>query len=168
MTDLSLSIKQPMDNVYRIIAYPAYAKKGEPGVAKALVVKSGDINFLCDFAVKESERGHGIGTRLLEMLLDQFYINCLTVEKENEIAKHMYEKVGLTAGEPVDITLCNNNATIDQHCIFMSSCDVSDDEKRALANLLNKVTMKLFKSVYVNKYNAPDLNIDALVNEIGS
>lgn len=137
-------------------------------MAKALVVKSGNVNFLCDFAVKESERGQGIGTRLLEMLLDQFYVNCLTVEKENEIAKHMYEKAGLTEGEPVDITLFNNNATIDQHCIFMSSCDVSDDEKRALANLLNKVTMKLFKSVYVNKYNAPDLNIDELVNEIGS
>ena len=75
-----------MESVYRINAYPAYAKKGDPCVAKAMVVKSGDTNFLCDFVVKDTERGHGIGTRLLEMLIDKFYINCLTVEKDNAIA----------------------------------------------------------------------------------
>ena len=168
MTDLSLSITQPMENVYRIYAYPAYAKKGDPCVAKAMVVKSGDTNFLCDFAVKDTERGQGIGTRLLEILMDKFYINCLTVEKENAIAKHMYEKAGFTPDEDVDITLVNPNVNHDQHCIYMTSCPFSEDEKKALSMLLNKVTMKLFKSVYVNKYNASDLDVDALVNELVS
>ena len=72
MADLSLSITHPMENVHRIYAYPAYAKKGDPCVAKAMVVKSGDTNFLCDFVVKDTERGHGIGTRLLEMLIDKY------------------------------------------------------------------------------------------------
>ena len=157
-----------MENVHRIYAYPAYAKKGDPCVAKAMVVKSGDTNFLCDFVVKDTERGQGIGTRLLEMLMDQFYINCLTVEKDNAIAKHMYQKAGFITDEDVDITLVNPNINHDQHCIYMISRQFSEDEKKALSMFLNKVTMKLFNSVYVNKYNAPDLNIDELVNEIGS
>lgn len=168
MLDLQFSIKQPMENVYRIIAYPAYAKKGESGVAKALVVKSGDANFLCDFAVKDTERGQGIGTRMLEMLMDQFYINCLTVEKKNAIAKHMYEKAGFTPGEDIDITLVNPSVNRDQNCILMSTYQMTDDEKKALAMLLNKVTMKLFNSVYINKYNASDLDVDALVSELVS
>lgn len=166
MLDLQLSIKQPMENVYRIVAYPAYAKKGEPGVAKALVVKSGDTNFLCDFVVKDTERGQGIGTRMLEMLMDQFYINCLTVEKKNAIAKHMYEKAGFNPVEDVDITLVNPSVSRDQNCILMSTCPLNDDEKKALAMLLNNVTMKLFNSVYVNKYNASDLDVDALISEL--
>lgn len=166
MLDLQLSIKQPMENVYRVIAYPAYAKKGDPGVAKAMVVRSGDTNFLCDFAVKDTERGQGIGTRMLEMLMDQFYINCLTVEKKNAIAKHMYEKAGFTPGEDVDITIVNPSVNREQNCILMSTYPLSDDEKKALAMLLNKVTMKLFKSVYINKYNASELDVDALVDEL--
>lgn len=168
MLDLQFSIKQPMENVYRIIAYPAYAKKGETGVAKALVVKSGDANFLCDFAVKDTERGQGIGTRMLEMLMDQFYINCLTVEKKNAIAKHMYEKAGFTPGEYLDVTLVNPSVNRDQNCILMSTYQMTEDEKKALAMLLNKVTMKLFNSVYINKYNASDLDVDALVSELVS
>lgn len=166
MTDLSLSITQPMENVHRIYAYPAYAKKGDPCVAKAMVVKSGDTNFLCDFVVKDTERCHGIGTRLLEMLIEQFDINCLTVEKGNTIAKHMYKKAGFIPDEDVDIALVNPNETIDQHCIYMISRPFSDDEKKALSILLNKVTMKLFNSVYANKYNASTLDVDALVNEL--
>lgn len=167
MLDLKLSVQQPMENVYRIFAYPAYANEGESGVARAMVVKSGDANFLCDFVVKDEERGHGVGTSLLDMLMDQFDINCLTVEKGNDIAKHMYEKVGLTDDEPVDITLFNKNGGHDQHCMLMSSYKLSDDEKKALACLLNEVTMKLFKSVYVNKYNASDLDVDALLDRLG-
>ena len=155
-----------MKNVNRIYAYPAYAKKGDPCVAKAMVVTSGDTNFLCDFVVKDTERGQGIGTRLLEMLMDQFDINCLTVEKDNAIAKHMYEKAGFNPDEDVDITLVNPSVNHDQHCIYMTSGPLSDDAKKALSMLLNKVTMKLFKSVYVNKYNASDLDVDALVNEL--
>ena len=166
MLELQLSIKQPMESVYRINAYPAYAKKGVPCVAKAMVVNSGDTNFLCDFVVKDTERGQGIGTRLLEMLIDKFYINCLTVEKDNAIAKHMYQKAGFIPDEDVDITLVNPNVNHDQHCIYMISRPFSEDEKKALSMLLNKVTMKLFNSVYINKYNASDLDVDALSNEL--
>lgn len=166
MADLSLSITHPMENVHRIYAYPAYAKKGDPCVAKAMVVNSGDTNFLCDFVVKDTERGQGIGTRLLEMLIDQFYINCLTVEKGNAIAKHMYQKEGFIPDEEVDITLVNSNVNHDQHCIYMISRPFSEDEKKALSMLLNKVTMKLFNSVYINKYNASELDVDALSNEL--
>lgn len=166
MLDLKLSIKQPMENVYRIIAYPAYAQKADTGVAKAIVVKSGNVNFLCDFSVKDTERGQGVGTRLLEMLMDQFDINCLTVENDNSIAKHMYEKVGLSDDEPIDITLFNKNGGRDQHCMFMSSDKFSEEDKKALAILLNEVTMKLFKSVYLNKYNAPCVDVDALVSRL--
>ena len=166
MADLSLSITHPMENVHRIYAYPAYAKKGDPCVAKAMVVNSGDTNFLCDFVVKDTERGQGIGTRLLEMLIDQFCINCLTVEKGNAIAKHMYKKAGFIPDEDVDITLVNPNVNHDQHCIYMISRPFSEDEKKALSMLLNKVTMKLFNSVYINKYNASELDVDALSNEL--
>lgn len=166
MLDLKLSIQQPMENVYRVVAYPAYSQEGASGVAKAMIVKSGDVNFLCDFSVKETERGQGVGSRLLDMLIDQFYINCLTVEKKNSIAKHMYEKAGFTPGEDIDITLVNPSVNRDQNCILMSTYQMTDDEKKALALLLNKVTMKLFNSVYINKYNASDLDVDALVNEL--
>lgn len=155
-----------MENVYRVVAYPAYSQEGASGVAKAMIVKSGDANFLCDFVVKDEERGHGVGTRLLEMLMDQFDVNCLTVEKDNAIAKHMYEKVGLTDDEPVDITLFNKNGGKDQHCMLMSSYKLSDDEKKALAIRLNAVTMKLFNTIYINKYNASCVDVDALVNQL--
>lgn len=155
-----------MEGVYRIVAYPAYAQQAETGVAKAMVVKSGDVNFLCDFAVKDTERGQGIGTRLLEMLMDQFDVNCLTVEKDNSIAKHMYEKVGLSDDEPVDITLFNKNGGRDQHCMLMSSYKLSPEEKQGLATLLNEVTLKLFKTVYINKYNASGVDVDALVSRL--
>lgn len=157
-----------MDNVYSIIAYPAYVNKGEPGVAKALVVMSGDTNFLCNFVVKDTERGQGIGTRLLEMLMDQFSVNCLTVEKDNALAKHMYEKAGFISVGDVDVTLVNPSMNKEQKCIFMSTYPLTDDEKKALAMFLNKVTMKLFNSVYVNKYNASNLDVDALISELVS
>lgn len=166
MLDLKLSIKQPMENVYRVVAYPAYSQEGSSGVAKAMIVKSGDVNFLCDFSVKDTERGQGVGSRLLDMLMDQFDVNCLTVEKGNAIAKHMYEKVGLSDDEPIDITLFNNKGGRDQHCVLMSSYKLSDDEKKALAILLNTVTMKLFNSVYINKYNASCVDVDALVSQL--
>lgn len=157
-----------MENVYRVVAYPAYSQEGASGVAKAMIVKSGNANFLCDFSVKDTERGQGVGTRLLEMLMDQFDVNCLTVEKDNDIAKHMYEKVGLTDDEPVDITLFNKNGGKDQHCMLMSSYKLSDDEKKALAILLNEVTMELFNSIYINKYNASCVDVDALVNQLNA
>lgn len=155
-----------MENVHRIYAYPAYAKKGDTCVAKAMVVTSGDTNFLCDFVVKDTERGQGIGTRLLEMLMDLFYINCLTVEKGNTIAKHMYQKAGFIPDEDVDITLVNPSVNHDQHCIYMISRPFSENEKKALSMILNNVTMKLFNSVYVNKYNASALDVDALVDAL--
>ena len=166
MLDLKLSIKQPMENVYRVVAYPAYSQEVASGLAKAMIVKSGDVNFLCDFSVKETERGQGVGSRLLDMLMDQFDVNCLTVEKDNAIAKHMYQKAGFIPDEDVDITLVNPNVNHDQHCIYMISRPFSEDEKKALSMLLNKVTMKLFNSVYINKYNASDLDVDALSNEL--
>ena len=83
-------------------------------------------------------------------------------------AKHMYEKAGFTPGEDLDVTLVNPSVNRDQNCILMSTYQMTDDEKKALAILLNKVAMKLFNSVYINKYNASDLDVDALVSELVS
>jgi ribosomal-protein-alanine N-acetyltransferase len=57
--------------------------------------------WVLSVAIKTAYRGHGVGTKLCEALLNQFRVDCvlLTVHPDNFGAIHIYKKLGFNISE---------------------------------------------------------------------
>lgn len=63
-------------------------------VARASLVSLNSSYFLHDFVVEDCFRGMGFGTKIFSYLNDHYKINSLNVAKDNNVARHLYEKFG--------------------------------------------------------------------------
>lgn len=66
---------------------------------------------LCNFEIFEPFQNKGYGTNALKLLSDKYNIQKLVVKSDNEIAKHIYEKIGFVLTEPSYYNMKNVNNT---------------------------------------------------------
>ena len=66
-------------------------------VAYVLIQKFNDgVNYLTPMVISPTFRGHGLSKQIMDLLIDKYNINELTVDKDNKVAINLYKKYGFT------------------------------------------------------------------------
>ena len=115
-------------------------------VAYAIIQKFNDrVNYLTPMVISPSFRGYGLSNQIMDLLIKNYNVNELTVERSNTVAINLYKKYGFTF---------TNKYKGKKNQLFMVRNHNNTNEGFVMENLLaNK-----------NNYNTPPTN-ESAINE---
>lgn len=135
-------------------------------VGRCGIIHSGKCNFLCDLEISKDYQGNGLGTHLLKMLINDNMINCLTVDVDNDIAQHLYNKFGFSGDEIITEEKCIDGQYDMYDNFFMSLVDLSYSDKKKLFETIKDICQNLYGYRYSNQYVADDSDVNDCMDVI--
>lgn len=112
------------------------------------------MRFLCNFEIAEQFRGCGLGTKFMEIFIDKYGVNCLSVNVNNARAIHLYDKFGFNGEDILDEEKKCNDEYIKEQSYLKSLDDMTELDKIMLFDKILDICNREYKYIYKNQYNA--------------